>query len=242
MRWWMSRRNRQHFCRRRQPTVIRGFDANRVRTAGRRRRQLRRVGHRSGSRRATGSLDGRARRDRARRRNPALWQPGHRWRRECDQQPRAHANLPADDFNAELSGGLDSNADGRGLRGAGQRRKSDRSRCMPTASRAHKDDYDTPEGALANSWRAAAASRVGGSWIGDTAIASAWVWCTTSRTTAFPEKSSSIDMQQTKLLMRSALGLHSGRTEVGDRRWRLGRLCAQRAGSDGAVLCHVQGS
>lgn len=121
---------------------------------------------------------------------------------------RVPTEFPADDFNAELSAGLDSNADGRD--GEAQVNGKIGSFALHADGFArHKDDYDTPEGTLANSYARGSGESVGGSWIGDTARAGLGVVHYESNY-GIPGDSSSIDMQQTKLLMRSALNLTAG--------------------------------
>ncbi len=73
----------------------------------------------------------------------------------------------------------------------------------------HSDDYDTPEGALANSWLRAGGGSVGGAWIDGDDRLGLGVSRQESRY-GIPGEESFIDMEQTKLSLRSAWALDAG--------------------------------
>jgi iron complex outermembrane receptor protein len=73
----------------------------------------------------------------------------------------------------------------------------------------HAGDYDTPEGAMANSWLRGRGGALGGAWIdGANRLGLGVVRHTSSY--GIPGEESFIDMEQTKLSLRSAWGLDAG--------------------------------
>jgi iron complex outermembrane receptor protein len=73
----------------------------------------------------------------------------------------------------------------------------------------HSDDYDTPDGMLANSWLKARGGALGAAWINDGDSLGLGVVRHESRY-GLPNEESFIDMAQTKLSLRSGWGLDAG--------------------------------
>jgi iron complex outermembrane receptor protein len=70
-------------------------------------------------------------------------------------------------------------------------------------------DYDTPDGAMVNSWLRGKGGALGGAWVGDANRVGLGVVRHESRY-GIPAEEAYIDMQQTKLLLRSAWSLPRG--------------------------------
>lgn len=73
----------------------------------------------------------------------------------------------------------------------------------------HSDDYDTPDGVMANSWLRGEGGALGGAWIGDENRLGLGVVRYESRY-GIPGEEAFIDMEQTKLLLRSEWALPLG--------------------------------
>ena len=114
---------------------------------------------------------------------------------------RVPTRLPADGFNSDFAGGLNSNGDGRDV--AAQLNGGAGTMALHADGFARrKDDYETPEGTQDNSWARSTGIAIGGSWIGESDHAGLGVVNYRSRY-GIPGETSWIDMQQTKILMRS---------------------------------------
>jgi iron complex outermembrane receptor protein len=80
------------------------------------------------------------------------------------------------------------------------------------ATSRHSDDYDTPQGVMPNSWLRGRSGAVGGAWIGEANRAGLGVIRNESRY-GIPGEDAFIDMEQNKLLLRSAWTLRAGAFE-----------------------------
>lgn len=121
---------------------------------------------------------------------------------------RVPTRLPADAFETEVTGGLNSNGEGRDI-GAQLNGRAGSLALHADGFSRRKDDYDTPEGVVANSFARGSGGALGGSWIGDAGRAGLGVVHYQS-TYGIPGEDSFIDMQQTKLLLRSEMDLSRG--------------------------------
>jgi iron complex outermembrane recepter protein len=124
---------------------------------------------------------------------------------------RVPSALPEDGFNSDLAAGLNSN--GAGWDVAAQLD----GRAGPMALHAdgfarRKEDYDTPGGPMENSWARSTGISLGGSWIGEPGRAGLGAVNYQSRY-GIPGESSWIDMEQTKLLLRSKWARSAGALE-----------------------------
>jgi len=110
--------------------------------------------------------------------------------------------------HGELVGSFGSVADSRDVAGQLNLRGEDLVLHADLTDR-HSDDYDTPEGTMPNSWLRGRSGALGGAWIGDAHRAGLGVIRNESRY-GIPGEEAYIDMEQTKLLMRSAWALRAG--------------------------------
>jgi len=132
---------------------------------------------------------------------------------------RVPTRFPDESFTGEVTGGYNSGADSRDFAAQAGARTGDFAWHADGYTR-HADDYDTPQGVLANSWLRGKGASLGGSWIGDGDRVGLGVMRTESRY-GIPAEESYIDMHQTKLLLRSSFGLDAGawRTLTVDGGW-----------------------
>lgn len=121
---------------------------------------------------------------------------------------RVPLHLPAGTLGGELVGTLGSGADSRDIAAQFNARGSGFAVHADGYSR-HSDDYDTPEGVMANSWLRGKGGALGGAWIGDRHRAGLGVVRHESRY-GIPGEEAYIDMEQTKLSLRSAWSLSAG--------------------------------
>ena len=125
---------------------------------------------------------------------------------------RVPTRFPEKEFTGEATGGYSTGADSRDFAAQAGARTGDIAWHADGYTR-HADDYDTPEGKLANSWLRGKGGSLGGSWIGDDDRVGLGVIRTESRY-GIPAEESYIDMHQTKLLLRSSFGLDAGAWKV----------------------------
>jgi len=121
---------------------------------------------------------------------------------------RVPTRLPDEQVSGEFAGGYNSGADSRDFAGQLGARSGQFAWHADAFSR-HAEDYDTPEGVMANSWLRGSGGAVGGAWIGDDDRVGLGAVRYESRY-GIPGEDSYIDMQQTKLLLRSSFGLDAG--------------------------------
>jgi iron complex outermembrane receptor protein len=121
---------------------------------------------------------------------------------------RVPLRLPEGTFGTELFTSFGTGADSRDFAGQLNLR--------PNAFAFHadaydrrSDDYDTPEGPLANSWLRGKGGALGGAWIGGESRVGLGVARQESRY-GIPGEEAYIDMEQDKLSLRSAWGLAAG--------------------------------
>jgi iron complex outermembrane receptor protein len=111
-------------------------------------------------------------------------------------------------LRGELLGEFGSGADSRSFAGQFDLRR-DALALHADAFDRDADDYDTPDGALANSWLRARGAALGGAWIGAQDHLGLGATRHESRY-GIPGETSFIDMAQTKLSLRSGWGLRAG--------------------------------
>lgn len=121
---------------------------------------------------------------------------------------RVPVNLAAGGLNADFVAGFGSVADSRDFGGQLNLRRGAFAMHADAFSR-HSDDYDTPDGVMANSWLRGQGGALGGAWIGTDHRAGLGVVRHESRY-GIPGEDAYIDMAQTKLLLRSAWELPLG--------------------------------
>lgn len=121
---------------------------------------------------------------------------------------RVPTRLPREDFSAEATGGYATGADSRDLAGQLNARSGDFVWHADAFGR-DADDYDTPRGAMANSWLRGHGAALGGSWISGDDRVGLGVIRHESRY-GIPREESHIDMHQTKLLLRSSFDIGAG--------------------------------
>ncbi|MGC4027550.1 MAG: TonB-dependent receptor [Steroidobacteraceae bacterium] len=121
---------------------------------------------------------------------------------------RVPLNLDADTVRSEAVADFGTGADSRNLAAQVNARGSAFALHADAFDR-HADDYDTPEGVMANSWLRTRGAAVGGAWIGDANRLGLGVVRNESRY-GIPGEASYIDMAQTKLSLRSAWQLDTG--------------------------------
>jgi iron complex outermembrane recepter protein len=121
---------------------------------------------------------------------------------------RVPTRFPDEMFTGELMGGYNTGAESRDFAAQAGARTGSVAWHADGYTR-HADDYDTPEGVLANSWLRGKGASLGGAWIGDEDRVGLGVIRTESRY-GIPAEESYIDMHQTKLLLRSSFGLDTG--------------------------------
>jgi iron complex outermembrane recepter protein len=109
---------------------------------------------------------------------------------------------------AELTGGLGSNADSRDVSGQLNGRMGAWAMHADAFSR-HSDNYDTPQGVMANSWLRGSGGALGGAWMGDDKQVGLGVVRHESRY-GIPGEDAYIDMEQTKLSLRSSFDINAG--------------------------------
>ncbi len=120
---------------------------------------------------------------------------------------RVPTHLPPG-MEGELVGSYGSGADSRDFAGQFNMRQQAFALHADAFDR-HTDDYDTPEGTLANSWLRAHGGALGAAWINDDDNLGLGVVRHESRY-GIPGEESYIDMEQTKLSLRSGWGLNAG--------------------------------
>jgi iron complex outermembrane receptor protein len=111
-------------------------------------------------------------------------------------------------LGSEMVGTVGSGADSRDFAGQFNARSGAFAVHADAVDR-HSDDYDTPDGPMANSWLRGRSGAVGGAWIDGDDRAGLGVVHHESRY-GIPGEESYIDMEQTKLSLRSAWGLSAG--------------------------------
>jgi len=121
---------------------------------------------------------------------------------------RVPLHLVDDTARGEFAGGVGSGADSRDLSGQFNARSGALAMHADAFSR-HSGDYDTPQGAMANSWLRGKGGALGGAWIGDANRIGLGVVRHESRY-GIPGEDAYIDMEQTKLSLRSLFDLASG--------------------------------
>ena len=121
---------------------------------------------------------------------------------------RVPSSLPADGFNSDFAGGLNSNGDGADIAAQLNGRAGSFALHADGFVR-DKDDYHTPEGTQENSWARSSGMAFGSSWIGESDRVGLGVVNYQSRY-GIPGETSWIDMEQTKLLLRSKWAVSSG--------------------------------
>lgn len=115
---------------------------------------------------------------------------------------RVPVNLAEGALEADAVAGFGSVADSRDFGGQVNLRR-DAFALHADASSRHSDDYDTPDGLMANSWLRGQGGAIGGAWIGPDHRAGLGVVRHESRY-GIPGEDAYIDMAQTRLLLRSA--------------------------------------
>lgn len=132
---------------------------------------------------------------------------------------RVPTRFPDDAFTGEVTGGYNSAADsGDFAVQAGARTGS--LAWHADAFTRDADDYETPHGVQANSWLRGKGGSLGGAWIeGDDRVGLGVI--RTESKYGIPAEDAYIDMHQTKLLLRSSIGLDAGpwRTLTVDGGW-----------------------
>jgi iron complex outermembrane recepter protein len=108
----------------------------------------------------------------------------------------------------EVSGSFGTGADSRDVSGQFNSRSGDWAMHADAFSR-HSSDYDTPDGAMSNSWLRGEGGALGGAWIGADERVGLGVVRHESRY-GIPGEDAFIDMQQTKLSLRSSFNLSAG--------------------------------
>jgi iron complex outermembrane recepter protein len=121
---------------------------------------------------------------------------------------RVPLHAPEAARSAELTGGFGSNADSRDVSGQFNARTGAWAMHADAFSR-HSDDYDTPLGVMGNSWLRGSGGALGGAWIGSDARAGLGVVRHESRY-GIPGEDAYIDMEQTKLSLRTDFDLAAG--------------------------------
>jgi len=122
-------------------------------------------------------------------------------------------------FGADATAGYSTGADSRDFAGQAGAGIGSFAWHADAFSR-HADDYDTPQGVMANSWLRGQGAAVGGSWIeGNDRLGLGVI--RHESTYGIPGEDSFIDMHQTKLLLRSSFALDGGawRTLTVDGGW-----------------------
>jgi iron complex outermembrane recepter protein len=121
---------------------------------------------------------------------------------------RVPTRLPEGMNAGEVTGGFGTGADSRDV--AGQYNARGGALALHAdAFRRETDDYDTPEGEMSNSWLSARGGAIGGAWLHDGDAIGLGVVRHESRY-GIPGEEAWIDMHQTKLSLRSAFGLAAG--------------------------------
>jgi len=118
---------------------------------------------------------------------------------------RVPLDLAPDTREAEIVGTFGSVADSRDFSGQFHARYGGFALHADGTNR-HSDDYDTPEGIMPNSWLRGRSGAVGGAFIGSAHRAGLGVIRNESRY-GIPGEEAYIDMEQNKLLLRSAWAL-----------------------------------
>lgn len=121
---------------------------------------------------------------------------------------RVPLNLEADARHVEVNGGFGSVADSRDFAGQANLRQGAFAWHADAFSR-HSDDYDTPDGIQPNSWLRGKGGALGGAWIGDAGRLGLGAVRQESRY-GIPGEDAYIDMWQNKLSLRSAWNLDAG--------------------------------
>jgi iron complex outermembrane receptor protein len=121
---------------------------------------------------------------------------------------RVPTRVPDEDFSAEASGGYATGADSRDL-AAQVNARSGEFIWHADAFGRHAGDYDTPRGAMPNSWLRGQGGALGGSWISGDDRVGLGVIRHESRY-GIPGEENYIDMHQTKLLLRSSFDIGTG--------------------------------
>ena len=135
---------------------------------------------------------------------------------------RVPMRLPEGTLGSEFVGSFGSGADSRDFAGQFNARPGAFALHADAYDR-HSDDYDTPAGALSNSWLRGRGGALGGAWIGEDNRLGLGVARHESRY-GIPGEDAFIDMEQTKLSLRSRWALAAGPWQQAHRGWRLGRL------------------
>jgi iron complex outermembrane receptor protein len=121
---------------------------------------------------------------------------------------RVPLRLEDDTTRGEVLGGFGSGADSRDISGQVNARSGEWAVHADAFNR-HSDDYDTPAGAMANSWLRGRGGALGGAWIGEDNRVGLGVVRHESRY-GIPGEDAYIDMEQTKLSLRSSFGMSTG--------------------------------
>lgn len=118
---------------------------------------------------------------------------------------RVPLELAVGERNAEALAGFGSGADSRDFGGRFDLREGAFG-LHADASYRHSDDYDTPDGPMANSWLRGKNGALGGAWIGaDNSLGLAVI--RHDARYGIPAEDAFIDMEQTRLLLRSSWAL-----------------------------------
>ncbi len=121
---------------------------------------------------------------------------------------RVPTRLPDGTLSGEVVSEFGSGADSRDFAGQFNMRREGLAFHADAFDR-HSDDYDTPEGTLGNSWMRAHGGALGGAWISGDNDLGLGVTRHESKY-GIPGEEAYIDMEQTKLSLRSAWGLSAG--------------------------------
>lgn len=121
---------------------------------------------------------------------------------------RVPLHLAEDTFQGELSGGFSSGADARDFAGRFDRRDGAWALHGDAFSR-HSGDYDTPLGPMSNSWLRGQGGALGAAFIGEQDRVGLGLVRHESKY-GIPGEDAYIDMQQTKLSLRSLFALDIG--------------------------------
>jgi iron complex outermembrane receptor protein len=124
---------------------------------------------------------------------------------------RVPIHLQEGELDGEAVAGFGSNADSRDV-AAQFNTRSGRFALHADGVDRHSDDYDTPDGVMPNSWLRGRSGAIGGALVGESNRLGLGVVRNESRY-GIPGEDAYIDMEQTRLSLRSAWGLNAGAFE-----------------------------